>query len=111
MAVRRLPALGASDPYAARTPEAQAKLQRFDAMWRLPIVLSAVLPIVLVAATHDAFANFVNVVAWIVFVVDLFVHVRLIDRYVRTRRGIADLIIVILTAPWFLIPGFGNTAF
>jgi hypothetical protein len=51
----------------------------------------------------------VNVVAWIVFVVDLLVHMRYIRHYLRTGTGVFDLVVVILTAPWFLIPGFGGT--
>jgi voltage-gated potassium channel len=49
----------------------------------------------------------VNIVAWVVFVVDLVVHARLIRHFLRSPVGIFDLIIVIITAPWFLIPGFG----
>jgi voltage-gated potassium channel len=87
-----------------------ARLATFDRMWRLPIVLSAILPIVLVTSTHDAFANTVSVVAWLVFVVDLAVHMRLLRRYLHTPRGRVDLVIVVLTAPWFLIPGFQSSA-
>ena len=82
----------------------------FDRLWHLPIVLSAILPIVLVAGTHQRFADLVNVIAWLVFVVDLVVHMRLIGRYLHTPRGRFDLVIVVLTAPWFLIPGFQGSA-
>ena len=48
----------------------------------------------------------VNVVAWLVFVYDLFVHIRLERHYLRTKVGVFDLVVVIITAPWFLLPGF-----
>jgi len=72
-------------------------------------VLSAIVPIVVAfsrATTDSGISIAVNVVAWIVFVVDLLVHMRYIRRYLRTGTGVFDLVVVILTAPWFLIPGF-----
>jgi hypothetical protein len=41
----------------------------------------------------------------LVFVLDFVVHERLLRRYLSTRRGVFDLAIVLLTAPWFLLPG------
>jgi len=98
------------DRYAARTPEDAVRLVAFDRAWHLPILLSAIVPIVLVAGTHPRWADLVNIVAWLAFVVDLVVHRRLIVHYLRTPRGRVDLVIVVLTAPWFLIPGFQSTA-
>jgi voltage-gated potassium channel len=86
------------------------KLSRFEQQMYLPLVLSALLPIVTAvsrAATDSRVSVIVNVVAWIVFVVDLVVHVRLVRGYLRSGVGVFDLVIVIITAPWFLIPGFG----
>jgi len=40
-----------------------------------------------------------------VFLVDFVVHERLLRKYLGTRRGVFDLAIVVLTAPWFLLPG------
>jgi voltage-gated potassium channel len=99
------------DPYAGRNPQDVERLARFDQIWRLPIILGAILPIALVGSTHEVFSDIISVLAWIVFVIDLVVHMRLIAGYLRTKRGIVDLVIVILTAPWFLIPGLGGTAF
>ena len=76
------------------------------------LVLSAILPIIVAfsRATSDSAAFItVNVVAWGVFIVDLLVHMRYIKHYLRTGTGIFDLVIVILTAPWFLIPGLQST--
>jgi voltage-gated potassium channel len=51
----------------------------------------------------------VNVVAWLVFVLDLVVHVRLVRGYLKSGVGVFDLAVVALTAPWFLIPGLGGS--
>ncbi len=78
----------------------------------LPIVLAAILPIVLAlsqAKDEGGVTIAVNVAAWIVFIADLVVRMRLIHGYLRTGVGRFDLVIVILTAPWFLIPGFGGS--
>ena len=75
-------------------------------------MLSAILPIVVAvsrAAEDSTVSIVVNVVAWLVFVFDLAVHMKLIRAYLRTRVGIFDLVVVILTAPWFLLPGFSGT--
>lgn len=80
----------------------------------MPLVLSALLPIVVAfsrATTDSGISIAVSVVAWIVFVIDLAVHMRYIRHYLRTGTGIFDLVVVILTAPWFLIPGFAGTQF
>jgi voltage-gated potassium channel len=47
----------------------------------------------------------IGVLSWAVFVVDFVVHERLLKGYLHTRLGIFDLAIVVLTAPWFLLPG------
>ena len=47
----------------------------------------------------------IGVLSWVVFVVDFVVHERLLQRYLGTRLGKFDLAIVVLTAPWFLLPG------
>ena len=77
----------------------------------MPLVLSAILPIVVAfsrATTDSGISIAVNIVAWIVFVVDLAVHMRYIRHYLRTGTVIFDLVVVILTAPWFLLPGLGG---
>jgi voltage-gated potassium channel len=94
------------------TPERRERLATWDRRAHLPIVLSALLPIVLglSRASDDSGVTIaVNVVAWLVFVADLVVHMRLVHRYLRTGVGMFDLAVVVLTAPWFLIPGFGGS--
>jgi voltage-gated potassium channel len=96
----------------ARSEEGLAKLARFEERTQLLLVLSAIVPIVVTfsrATTDSGISIAVNVVAWVVFLVDLIVHMRYIRRYLRTGPGVFDLVVVILTAPWFLIPGFEGT--
>lgn len=82
------------------------RLAAFEHRMAMPIFLAAVLPIVLTGAGSDAVvANVVIAASWVVFIVDLVVHVRLRPGYLRTGQGIFDLAVVVLTAPWFLIPG------
>ena len=87
------------------------------ARWRhrrqAPILASALLPIVFsLAGTDSVLADGVMIVSWIVFIADLVVHVRLIPRFLK-EHAVGDLgsVVVVLTAPWFLIPGLGNARF
>jgi hypothetical protein len=50
----------------------------------------------------------VFIASWLVFLVDLVVHERRLVRYLSTWLGRFDLRVVVLTAPWFLILGFGG---
>jgi voltage-gated potassium channel len=95
-----------------RSAEDEQRLVVWEQKAQLPILASALLPIVFsLAGTESIVADTVMVVAWIVFIADLIVHVRLIPRYLRTGWGIFDLTVVLLTAPWFLIPGLGDARF
>jgi len=92
----------------ARSEEGLRKLEQFEERTQLLLVLSAIVPIVVAfsrATTDSGISIAVNVVAWIVFLIDLLVHMRYIRHYLRTGTGVFDLVVVILTAPWFLIPG------
>ena len=96
----------------ARSEGDVARLARFEQRTRLLLVLSAILPIVVAfsrATTDSGISIAVSVVSWLVFVVDLLVHMRYIRGYLRTGQGVFDLVVVVLTAPWFLIPGLENT--
>ena len=88
------------------------RLARFDQRIHLPIVLAALLPILLGLSRESpdsGVAITVNIAAWLVFVLDLAVHIRLRRGYLRTPVGMFDLAVVVVTAPWFLIPGFGGS--
>lgn len=106
-----------SDPspsgVAGRAPAGgRARLAEFERRMAKPIVLSAVLPLILaMAGAGSIVAAVVSIAGWVVFVVDFVVHRRLVPGYARTRRGVFDLAVVMLTAPWFLIPGLGLSRF
>jgi len=78
---------------------------------QLPIVASAILPLVVVPESNGWIGVVVGVVTWLVFLVDYVVHDRHLDHYGRTRLGRFDLFVVIATAPWFLLPGAGPGQF
>ena len=93
------------------TPEQQAARARWQARWNLPILLAAFVPLFLTSPRSQAIAIAVGVGSWIVFVVDLVVQRRIDPRYLHRRVGRFDLLIVLLTFPYYLLPGFaGGTA-
>lgn len=90
---------------APRDEQAAAALARYDKVARLPLVLSALLPLVIAPEPGNPVSVVIGIVTWLVFVADFVVHERLLRKYLGTRRGVFDLAIVVLTAPWFLFPG------
>jgi voltage-gated potassium channel len=78
---------------------------------QLPIVVSAILPLVIVPESNGWVGVVVGVVTWLVFLVDYVVHARHLEHYGRTRLGRFDLFVVVATAPWFLFPGAQGGAF
>ncbi len=89
-----------------RTAADAAFVERFDKVFRLPLIISAILPLVVVPESGGWPGIVVGVVTWLVFLVDYVVHARRLVHYHRTGYGRFDLIVVIATAPWFLLPGF-----
>ena len=71
----------------------------------MPIVVSAILPLVIVPESNGWVGVVVGVVTWLVFLVDYVVHARHLEHYGRTRLGRFDLFVVVATAPWFLFSG------
>jgi voltage-gated potassium channel len=95
-----------------RSPADLQRLSDYSRRAYVPLVLSALLPIITAvgrAGSDSGLSIVVNIAAWLVFLVDLLVHMRFVKKYLRTRSGRIDLFIVILTAPWFLIPGFSSS--
>jgi voltage-gated potassium channel len=72
---------------------------------QVPIIVSAILPLIVVPESGGWIAVVIGVVTWLVFLVDYVVHARHLERYGRTGLGRFDLFVVIATAPWFLLPG------
>src|SRR6478736_67641 len=88
-----------------RDAKAAATLARYDERAPIPLVLSALLPLIVAPQPGHPVSVVIGVVSWVVFVVDFVVHERLLRGYLGTRLGKFDLAIVVLTAPWFLLPG------
>lgn len=88
------------------------RLARFEKIMQLPLLLSAIVPILMWrAGTENTVAAVVYIVTWLVFVLDFIVNVRLGQRYFRSGWGLFDFVVVVLTAPWFLVPGMGQSGF
>jgi voltage-gated potassium channel len=98
-------------PGQPRSERDAAFLKRYDARMVLPIVASAILPLVIVPQSNGWVGVTVGVVTWLVFLADYVVHDRHLNHYGRTRLGRFDLFVVIATAPWFLLPGAQATQF
>jgi voltage-gated potassium channel len=79
--------------------------ERWQARWNLPIIVAAVLPLFVTSPKSEWVEVVVGVGSWLVFVVDLVVQRRIVPAYLHTRRGKFDLGIVLLTFPFYLIPG------
>jgi voltage-gated potassium channel len=72
---------------------------------RLPIILSAILPLVVVPQSSGWVGVVVGIATWLVFLVDYVVQAQHLERYRHTALGRFDLVVVVATAPWFLLPG------
>jgi voltage-gated potassium channel len=92
-------------PGAPRSEADAAYMARFDRVMRVPIIISAVLPLIVVPESGGWLGIVVGIVTWLVFLVDYVVRTRHIVHYHRTAYGRFDLFVVVGTAPWFLIPG------
>ncbi len=97
--------LTASIPAGQPRTEADAAfLQRYETWMRIPIIVSALLPLIIVPESDGWVGIVVGVATWLVFLVDYIVHRRHLVHYGKTWIGRFDLIVVIATAPWFLFP-------
>jgi voltage-gated potassium channel len=74
----------------------------------LPILVAAIVPLVVTSPQVRAVALVVGLGSWLVFLVDLVVHRRIVPTYLHSRNGRIDLAIVLLTFPYYLIPGAGS---
>jgi len=85
------------------------RLTQWEERTRWVIVLAALIPLFGALGGSDTISGgqvAIDIVAWVVFAVDLAVHLRLRRHYLRTWPGTVDLGIVLLTFPWYVIPGF-----
>jgi voltage-gated potassium channel len=86
------------------------RLVRWERRSRPAIIASAIIPLIGVTSGKQTstVGIIVEVVSWLVFLVDLVVHMRLRPHYVRTGIGKFDLAVVVLTSPWYLFVGGGQ---
>ena len=109
----RLHALWTSrEPRAAPlTPPQLEARERWQQRWNLPILLAAIVPLFATSPKSEITAVVVGVGSWVVFIVDLHVQRRIVPDYLSRPNGRVDLAIVILTFPYYLVPGLsGYTA-
>ena len=90
---------------ASLTPGQLRARERWQSRWNLPIILAAVVPLFVNSPDTRWVQVVVGLGSWIVFVVDLVVQRRIVPDYLHRRRGRIDLGIVLLTFPYYLIPG------
>jgi voltage-gated potassium channel len=95
---------------APPTPEQIAARESWQRRWTLPILLAAFIPLFVTSPDARWVAAVVGFGSWAVFVVDLVVQRRIDPQYLRRRNGRIDLTIVLLTFPYYLIPGLGSAA-
>ena len=100
--------MGVASGRAALTNE--QRLERWERMTRPVIIAAAVVPLIGVSTgpEYTPLGATIEIVSWLVFLVDLVVHVRLRPHYMRTGVGRFDLSIVVLTSPWYLLVGDGG---
>jgi voltage-gated potassium channel len=87
------------------TPQQAAARDTWQGRWNLPILLAAFVPLFLTSPESRAVQVGVGVGSWLVFLTDLVVQLRIDRSYLRRRNGKIDLVIVILTFPFYLISG------
>ena len=92
-------------PGQPRSDADATALDRFERHIRVPLVASAILPLIVAPQQGQPVSIVIGIASWIVFLVDYIVQSRHLAQYHRTRLGRFDLLVVILTAPWFLLPG------
>jgi voltage-gated potassium channel len=90
---------------APLTPGQLQARERWQSRWNLPILVAAVLPLFVTSPKSRAVEIFVGVGSWLVFVVDLVVQRRIVPDYLHRRWGRVDMGILVVTFPYYLIPG------
>lgn len=87
------------------SPKAAQFLEDYEQRIRPFIFASAIVPLFVTASTSHVLAPIVDVASWVVFLIDYIVQSRTRVHYLNSRRGLFDFSIVVLTSPWYLIPG------
>ena len=98
-------------PPVPLTPEQLKARERWQAVWNLPIIVAALVPFFVTSSKTHWVEVVVGFGSWLVFAVDLVVQRRIVPDYLHRRDGRIDLGIVLLTFPYYVIPGIsGRTA-
>jgi voltage-gated potassium channel len=92
-------------PAGPPTPEQRAARAHWQARWNLPILLAAFLPLFITSPDARWVAWVIGFGSWLVFVVDLVVQRHIDPQYLHRRNGRIDVVIVLLTFPYYLLPG------
>jgi voltage-gated potassium channel len=87
------------------TAEQRRARERWQSVWGLPILVAALLPLFVTSPRARWIEVAVGFGSWLVFVVDLFVQRRIAPDYLRRRDGRIDVAIVLITFPYYLLPG------
>lgn len=90
-----------------------ARLETWERRTRPAIIAAAIIPLIgVTTGTKDygVVGDVIEIACWLVFLVDLVVHMRLHPRYLRTGYGKFDLFVVLFTSPWYLLPGASGGA-
>jgi len=87
------------------------RLAAWERTSRPAVIAAALIPLagMITGETYGTVGAVIVVVCWVVFLVDLIVHRRLRPGYLHTRMGRFDLAVVVLTSPWYLLPGVGGS--
>ncbi len=93
---------------APLTEAQRAARARWQSKWNGPIIVAAFLPFFVTSPQTDGVDVAVGLGSWLVFIVDLVVQRRIDPHYLRRRNGRIDLAIVLLTFPFYLLPGVTN---
>jgi voltage-gated potassium channel len=97
-------------PPTPLTEKQRTAREQWQARWNVPILLAAVVPLFVTSPKTRWVEAFVGIASWLVFVVDLVVRRRIDPSYLRRRNGRIDLGIVLLTFPYYLIPGISGAS-
>ena len=92
------------------TAEQAAARARWQRRWNLPILLAAFVPLFVTSPEARWAQVTIGVGSWIVFVVDLYMQRRIVPGYLGQPAGLFDLAVVVLTFPYYLIPGVSGGA-
>jgi voltage-gated potassium channel len=95
---------------APLTPAQVRARKHWQRRWGVPIFLAAVVPLFVTSPKTHWVALAVGLGSWAVFVVDLVVQRRIVPEYLHWRDGRIDAAIVLLTFPYYLIPGVSGSS-